>query len=164
MKIIQEFLDRGNHLYHASKTSGIKVLEPQSHKLAEKPVVFATPNALFAISMIHGTNGDIAVGYFSDSDTGYRDFVIDELKPNKFQLIKNPGSLYILPTKGFIKTPHLMREEVISYKSVKIIKEIKIRNVYEYLMKAKGVRLVKYADISDDWDRRGKNMNPKMGI
>jgi len=124
-------------LYHGSPTGGIAQFEPRPHKLTPKPAIFATSDENLALSMaVPATDDDLAMGYEEDTDTGKRNFVIDELQPGKLSLLDAPAYLYDLPASTFSQRgahPELMQDERISHAPVTPSRVREIKNVLQEL-------------------------------
>lgn len=149
-------------LYHASRIKGLKNLKPHPHNAVDgESVVFATTDPLFALAMTYGSGNVLAASYSYDKNTGKQQFYLDELKENSLKLLENPASLYIIEKKNFIQDKRLKDEEFISKKEVKIIREIKIKNVLKEL-KRLGAKIIVYDNVLVSMKERGKG--PKKPI
>ena len=144
-------------LYHVSKISGLKVLKPFSHNAMDgEKAVFATNDIMFALSMAYGTGNDIAVGYHCNTKTKEKEFYIDELEKGKLKLLDNVASIYIVEETNFVNDDRLLKEEFISKKEVKVIKEIIVKSALKELEKLKA-NIIKYDDVLVSMKQRNKN-------
>lgn len=122
-------------LYHGSKTPDLKTLKPNpSNLLGNIPVVFATSDIRFALSMIHGTGEDLDIGYFVNTKTGEEEMYIKELKPGKIKLLELPGYLYEVENKDFHTDSRLSHAELINNSEIRITNMTIIPNVLKELM------------------------------
>ncbi|MEK6825956.1 MAG: hypothetical protein AABY00_04170 [Nanoarchaeota archaeon] len=145
-------------LYHASRVSGLKVLKPFSHPVVgNEKVVFATIDKLFALAMTYGSGDVLAACYAFNFLTGKREFYIDEIKKGSLQLLKKPASLYVVvDAVSFHNDSRLHSEELISTSEVKIFEEIRIANVFDYLLE-NGAQIIPYDKVLESMKKRGKD-------
>ena len=123
-------------LYHGSTASDVEWLRPNTNKAVEgKKVIFATSDRRFALTMIHGTDKTIAVGYEIDTKTGEQVLYIKELKEGALKTLEQPGYIYEVSSKGFYKTSQQMLNEWVCDTPVKVIKHIYVENVLATLKK-----------------------------
>ncbi len=149
-------------LYHGSKIANLKVLEPGRSALFSDKVVFATPDIRFALAMIHGSGHELAVGYFGKTRPGEKEMYIDELQPNKLELLNQPGYLYEVDAVTFGgREKHLSHAERISKKPVKVLRAIHIDNVLAELKKYE-INIVGYDNVSEALGKRQKNPPTKQ--
>lgn len=150
-------------LYHASKKQGIKILKPFPHPIVDQEsVVFATIDPLFALAMAYGSGDVLAAGYTINNKTGKKDFYLDELSPGSLNLLENPASLYIVESNKFISDKRLCPEELIAREDIKVIKEIKIRNILKELIKM-GAHIITYNEVPTSMNERNKDpKKPKV--
>ena len=121
--------------YHGSRTAGIKTLEPHQHRLFTHKVVFATLDSRFALAMIYGTADELAVGYVRSTKTNQLKMYIDELQPNRLQLLDGPGYLYTVSPRGFQPSRRLAHVEFVSQSEVEVLEELAVANVLEEMKK-----------------------------
>jgi hypothetical protein len=144
-------------LYHASRIENLKILKPHPHNAVDgEKVVFATSDKLFALAMTYGSGVVLAACYAINHRTRRKEFYLDEIKPNSLRLLENPASLYIVEGKKFSKDKRLKNEEFVSKTEVRIIKEIKIKNVLNQLKKF-GANLISYDDVPESMKNRGED-------
>jgi len=153
-------VEREKTIYHGSPVGGIHRLEPRSHELVNKPVVFGTPDENLALSMaLPASDEELAMGYEEDTDTGKRDFYIDELQPGKLSLLNKPAYLYGLPGGTFSQEgvhPELTRDERISYDPVTPTYVREVKNVLKELRK-RNVNIRGYDDVPEyKWDKQAE--------
>ena len=156
-----ELIEDDGGLYHGSKVSGIKVLEPKKHFLYKKKVVYATNDKYFALAMTYGTGNDLAVGYNTDAKTNKKIMYVDELKPGTLSLLNRSGSLYTVKRNGFKRDKKISNVEFFTYESVEVIKEEKIENILTELKKNKNIELTEYKDVLKELKKRNKG-KPKI--
>ena len=120
-------------VYHGSKESGIKRLEPR--KSTHGSYVYATPERVLALHF-SGRSGDdlvYALGHFGSDREGPWELV--ELVPGAFErMYANSSSIYSLPDDTF-EDKHTGFREVLSETGVDVIDEEYIPNVYDEIMK-----------------------------
>lgn len=142
-------------LYHASRKSGLKIIKPYKHNAVDgESVVFATTDERFALAMSHGSGFVLASSYAINSETGQREFYVDEIEKGALDLLNNSASVYILDTKGFKQDLRLKKTELISTNEAKVLKEVRIDNVLERL-KELGAHLISYEDVPESMNNRG---------
>ena len=150
------------NLYHGSQTPNLKILKPNPHNAVNKrSVVFATSDVRFALAMMYGTGDELAVGYFINTETREEEMYIDELQPNKLQLLEAPGYLYEVSSEGFYQDPALSHVELVKDSEIKVIRMTKIENILNELKKYK-ISIVRYDNVPDAMKQREKESdNPK---
>lgn len=137
--------------------TGIKSLSPSAHNAVDgESVVFATLDIRFALAMIHGTGNELAVGYVVDQKTGKEEMYIDELVPDAFKLLANPGILYTLTDSGFISDPRLSHLELVSTKETSVSSETHVNNILDEL-KNYDIRFVLYENVLEEMKKRKKD-------
>ena len=117
-------------LYHVSKTSDLKIIEPRksTHKI---PYVYAIENV------------DTALLFGAKKDDF--DFILNEIdgKPVVYECYKDAFkeiysnkscSIYELDDEGFMKGKTSWEPELVSEHPTVVFREIKIDNLYDYLM------------------------------
>ena len=109
--------------------------------------------------MIFGSGQELAVGYFLDRDSQQTTMYLDELLPNKLQLLKQTGYLYRLNATGFQKDKRLCDVEYISQKPTPVVAMEKIDNVLEKLQQA-AVQIVTYENVPAEMKRRRLQKQP----
>ncbi len=111
------------------------MLKPFPHNGVDgEPVVFATPDILFALAMIHGTGNELAVGYFVDLETRKEEMYIDELMPDV----------------------RLIRSELISKSVTPVISETSYPSILAELKKY-NINFVGYENVLIEMQKRGKD-------
>ena len=144
-------------LYHGSKYPNLTVIKPSHHNVVDgKAVVFATPDIRFALSMIHGTGDQIAVGYTVNTKTGEEEMYLDEIQPGALELLDAPGYLYEVSADGFYQDKRLIRVEMIRDTEITVIQATKIENVLQE-MKKYDISITKYDDVPEAM--RSRNMD-----
>lgn len=118
-------------LYHGSVKHGIKVLEPRLSTHGK--YVYATPYKELAI-IFSGCCGDDHTYALYRNDVN-KPYNLVERIPNAFKVMyNNSSSIYTLDKTNF-KDIHTGFSELVSEKSVKVIKEEYIKNVFEEIKK-----------------------------
>jgi hypothetical protein len=135
------------YVYHGSKKANLKILKPKESGFGKK-FVYACDNLIFAAIFIHRPGGSFLAGWGREKDKIPYFF---ERKKGIFNKWYNrrKGYLYVLNKKDFRKKDFLWDGEVISEKSVKVIKKIKIDNLKKYfenLEKEGKFRIIKFKD------------------
>lgn len=151
-------------IYHGSSLGDIKQLDPRTHRLSDRPVVFATPHEELALSMsLPASQEELAMGFEEDTATGARTFYIDELQPGKLELLNKPSFLYDLHPSTFSEEglhPNLMREERISYDPVKPFRAPRPFKSALQELRDRGVRIRAYDDVpADMWSTKAGGFN-----
>lgn len=150
-------------IYHGASLGGIKQLDPRTHRLSNRPVVFATPHEELALSMsLPASDEELAMGFEEDTSTGARTFYIDELQPGKLELLNKPSFIYDLHPSTFSVEgayPNLMREERISYDPVKPFRAPRPFKSALQELRDRGVRIRAYDDVPkemfvDSWSSK----------
>ena len=146
-------MDVNNVLYHGSRNSNIKILEPKPYpSVSLRPVVFASDDKTYAVAMIFGTGKDLAVSFAKNGE-----MYIDELSPNKLGALNNPGYLYTVGKEGFVKSPEGLEGEYVCYHTTPVLIEEKIANVKAFLEKS-GAKLIAYEEVPMSMEDRGKKL------
>lgn len=144
-------------LYHGSKTSGIKVFQPQVHFISkDKPVVFATDDKNYALAMMCGTGDELAVSYAINLETGKREMYIDELQPGKLKLLEQTGYLYEVDAAHFGPSPEGLEGEYVSFEPAEVLAEEKIENIAE-ILQHNSVHLIAYKQVPESMAKRGED-------
>ena len=138
-------------LYHGSMVQDLKILIPKIGRTPDGkqiPRIFATTDRLMALGSIQIDAGYEAIGSGYITEDGIRGlWHLKELSKDSFNLFKTKGSIYTLDVSGFKHFEGGISVELISTSSVKVLKEEKINNVYNELMKlhkAKKIVMIKY--------------------
>lgn len=159
-------------VYHGSKESGLKRLEPR--KSTHGTHVYATPEKVLALHFSKRCGDDLVydIGHFSVEKDGPWELI--ENVPGAFdKMYSNSSSIYTLPKETF-KDLHTGFCEIVSEVSVDVISEEYCNNVWEGILKAEKEGLIKIyrypnkptgfkhdgSDILDKW-RRYKNVFKK---
>lgn len=121
------------NIYHSSSHQNIKELEPRHIKTPDgKDIsrVFGSPYQIYSILFGDDWNDSTAnLSTYSDSTDGSNPrFVFTFLKDRSYKEVSHPWSLYILDSKADWEQYAKSTTEVISYKKVKVLKEIKFNN------------------------------------
>lgn len=123
-----------NIVYHGSKTSGLKIIEPKVSTHDEN-WVYATNDIAISATFLDNTGGDFTLssGIFGESDV----FHIIERFEGAFDLrYKNKtGSIYKLSAENFEHKPNICRFELVSDKAVDVLEEIYIEDIGKYILK-----------------------------
>jgi len=132
-------------LYHGSKYSGIKKLEPKHS--THGTFVYATPSRELAIIFSSRCGDDLTYSLFRESNN--EPWNIVERIPHAFAtMFSNSSSLYTLNDTTF-KDIHTGFYEVVSEVPVDVLKEEKISNVYEEIKKLESLGKVKLYHYPD---------------
>lgn len=143
-------------LYHGSRVPDLTTLVPSPHNaVGKRSVVFATPDARFALAMIHGTGDELAVGSFVDAETGSEEMYIHELRPGALKLLDAPGYLYEVDAEGFRKDPALSHAERIKDAPAEVIGARRVESVLKELERH-DIAIVRYEDVPEAMRRLGK--------
>lgn len=129
------------NIYHSSDTQDLKVLEPRHEKTPDgKDIgrVFGSPYLTYSI--LFGDSWDdrrANLSAYSDSADGSNPrFVYTFLKDISYKEVSHPWSTYVLDPNAGWKQYAKSTTEVICYKKVKVLKEIKhnnwIRDILQY--------------------------------
>lgn len=122
-------------LYHGSSTPGLKTIEPRpSRVLGDASAVFSTPDRGAAISFIpKWTDKDFEHGRYNNEPYYMR----EQAPGNVDRILRGAGgSLYTIPSAGAKRDPRLMQSERIHDKSVRVLKEERIKDVLAELERA----------------------------
>lgn len=123
------------------------VLEPRpSRVIGGESAVFATNARWLALAFISGARGsDIELGTVDDD--GKPLSYILEARPGTFDLLKVPGYIYSVSSRGFKSDPRLgmKRHEFIKSSAAKIVHVEHIASAWDELQKC-DITLVPYAD------------------
>ncbi|MBR4291534.1 MAG: hypothetical protein IKT52_12995 [Oscillospiraceae bacterium] len=115
--------------YHCSPVSGIRVLEPGSPKLFDKPArVYMT--TLLPMTLMYGVrNYEYTYGY-----TKEKEIYLDEYFPDELEVLYKgkSASLYICQPESV--EPTRIPNEAVSERPVPVLEEIFIPDVYEALL------------------------------
>ena len=141
--------------YHCSPVAGIQVLEPRKPVSFDKParVYMAT---LLPMALLYGVrNWEYTYGYTKEGEIYF-----DEYFPNELEVLYKgkSASLYICQPKSVETTP--IPNEAVSDRTVKILEEIRIPDVYEALLEQErlgNLRIVRYHEQSErmlEWVRK----------
>ncbi|MDA3886773.1 MAG: hypothetical protein PF638_14375 [Candidatus Delongbacteria bacterium] len=149
-------INNSDYVYHSSKEQGLKVLEPNTSMHGEK-WVYATTSLEMSVVFLSGRGGDLTCQVGRDKETG-KVFICERFKDVfEFRYSNTSGSIYLLPSDKFIKGKTDWDEEVVCNEKVKIIEEVKIDNVKNYILnltKEERIFLVKFPNkigqIPDD--------------
>lgn len=148
------------YLYHGSKMSGLKVLEPRES--THGTFVYATPYRELAIHFSKRCGSDLvySIGTFNNSDI----WEIVENIPGAFKKMYNTSaSIYTVSSESF-KDINTGFAEVVSEESVSVIKEEKIDNLYEEILRLeKGgvIKLYHYPDKPEGYPLDSSNILDK---
>jgi hypothetical protein len=121
--------------YHGSSASGMKIIEPRKSTHGE--YVYAAKDKALSIAFmknIKKSHGDFSYWKGRNPDTGK--IAIAERYAGAFADIYGgiSGSIYALPADSFVENKTGFNEEVLSEVPVVPIEEIKISNVWDYLI------------------------------
>lgn len=135
-------------IYHTSKTSGLKIIEPRlcAH---DKPYVYASYH--IETSLLFGgalwTDWDFI--YKRNYDTG--ELTFSETYPGAFEKTFNKKSCYLyeLEDSGFLEGQTNMWDEIVSTHKAKVLKETCIVNLAEELTKLQSKKLIKIEEFNN---------------
>ncbi len=145
-------------LYHGSKIGGITTLKPSQYPgVSKKPVVFATSDIRFALTMIYGTGNDFAVGYIVNRANGKEEMYIDEIKQGSVALLDAPGYIYEVDSAGFRRLPVLAHVEYVKYSETPVISATAVHSVLDELQNH-GITVTLYRDVPGAMKKRGMDM------
>ena len=133
VKLPERVKTAANKIYHGSPIK-VEQLEPRKHFLADRPVVFGTPNRGMAIAhLAPWTDEDFDLGSINDGP-----LVMEEKYPGAFdKLFKGRrGYLYAMDPEGFEHRPNLMREERVTERSPSILGREDIEDLLTALEKS----------------------------
>lgn len=131
-----------NIVYHGSPIQGLDIITPHV-STHHKSYVYATKNyGLALIFSVKWDDFDILVSRENQN------IVLRESYKDSFRKIfKNKsGSIYHLPATTFKSNKTSFSSELVSEKSVKVLLEDKIDDIYNTIMKTKDIILIKYSD------------------
>lgn len=131
------------YVYHGSSKRGLKVLKPSVSTHGES-WVYATKDLVMSAVFLGREGGDLTcqVGRNEDGTV----YVTERFEGAFDMRYKTSGSLYRLSRKGFLENKTSWREEVVSPSAVKVVEEIDIPNVRDYLkgLEKEGKLIVSY--------------------
>ena len=163
------------NVYHGSQINDLKKLK-KAKRTHNKEWVYATPHKAIAVIFICNKAGDLNY-YLGSNGTKEEPIILVERKANMFKNIFDiSGSLYTLDARNFISGKTGWSAEVISEHDEEVLKEEKIKNVFEKLIELdKNKELILYLypnrpdfiplDNSDlipkviKWQKRGINID-----
>lgn len=147
--------DSANIMYHGSKhpvTAGAP--EPRPSRVIDgESAVFATNSRWLALVFIAGaTDDNIEIGVIGDNGKAIP--YIAEARPGAFELLKIPGYIYTVSSRGFKSDPRLgmCRHEFIKRSAAKITHTERILSVWDALQQ-EDITLVPYRD-RDAWNKK----------
>lgn len=125
---------KNKYVFHSSTKQNLKVLKPNK-STHDKDWIYATTTIEMSAVFLSGKGGDLTCQVGRDQKTG-KVFICERFKDAFDYRYNNcSGSIYLLPGKKFKKNKTGWDEEVVSIEKIKIIEEIKINNIKEYLLK-----------------------------
>jgi hypothetical protein len=123
-----------NYVYHGSKTSGLKTIEPRISTHKQK-VVYASTNPCIATIFLKASGGDL-VFLLGGRGTLEKPAYLVERLPGVFNTIfNNSGSIYTLDAAGFEYKEGFWNGEVVADTTQRVIEEKRIENILEKLKK-----------------------------
>ncbi|HED37914.1 MAG TPA: hypothetical protein ENI76_06690 [Ignavibacteria bacterium] len=159
-------------LYHGSLIQNLQVLThyESGHK---ESFVYAVSEKVFAAFFIHRPGGSLVIScgrledgipYLCERKGG----ILNRNYENK------KGSIYVVEKKYFIHKEDLWGEEFVSVKDIKPLKEIKILDIKEYLLKSESegkIKIILFKDrikhfpnIDDELLKTAKKLIEKYGF
>jgi hypothetical protein len=158
-------------LYHGSHVQGLKEIQPKESENGQS-YVYAVSTLPFAlIFSVQVRNTFIASWGRLGDNTPY----FCEKRPGAFDLFYKgkKSSIYILDSKNFFQKENMWKEEYVSKEIEKVLEEIKVEDVKEYLLdiEKKGeFKFIPYKDrekyfpnIDEDAMRSAMKMIEKYG-
>lgn len=133
-----------SYLYHGSSVSGLKRLEP--HKSTHGTYVYATPYKELTIVFSGRAGGDMTYSLFRTNNEPWQ---LVERVPNGFEaMFSNSASIYTIDDSTF-KDINTGFSEVVSSEGVDILKEERIENVYQEIIKLEQKGVIKIYHYPD---------------
>lgn len=131
-----------NIVYHGSPIQGLDIINPNI-STHNKSYVYATRNYILAlIFSVKWDDFDILL-----SKENKKIVLRESYKDAFYKIFKNKsGSIYHLPDTTFKLNKTSFSSELVSIKSVKVLREDKIDDIYNTIMESKDIILIKYSD------------------
>lgn len=120
-------------VFHGSPTQHLQELLPNA-STHRQPWVYAALDPVIAATFLSNTGGDFTCAVGREGFNG-QPFLCERF-PNAFEerYPRQPGSIYILPQKGFTAAQTDWQEEAVACRPVQVLKEIQIPSIREFLL------------------------------
>jgi hypothetical protein len=124
--------------YHGSGLGGLKKIKTNPSRLTKKPAVFGTPNKSFATIFCNDWDDTVLSVRTVDHEV-----FITEVYPGAInETYKDKtGYVYTISSDGFIQDDNIRGQEFVAYEDKKVMKEEKVVNILDKLIKDRNIHL-----------------------
>ena len=121
------------HVYHSSQVQGLKVINP-SQSTHEGSWVYATWDIVMSAAFLGTRGGDLTCSVGRDTESG-KPYICERFEGAfalRYEGIQ--GSVYVLPSDGFVSGKTPWEEEVVCSEPVVPLREIRVENAQGFLL------------------------------